>query len=630
MKRGLVAQWTRARGYELRCRGFDSLLARTYRFFIIDLSISYFISLGTNVPSPNDRLRVFNAPPRYARLCIYYATFALQRLKQISLSTFLLMCLNRGIDVLIALSPFYRCKTSIFMIFSFLPFRAFSVWTLEKYIRFSFLPFFCSIGAYEVTSRNLQSTDCQDFAKTQKSLSSVQPISLSKTSLPPNMFYYESEDDRMRHDVVAYEMFLEKDEESESGTSYDYTYDYEYESEFLPLSRVLPLPYVGDKPNKEVLFSNISKYAASVYTPGVFPFVQSARFYSNLLPFLAISAIVSHVMSGGNSSFAVRRIDPENNPLRLSDAHAIENLLPTFSQCVSFLKSQSVFGKFQNEEIAHSNYLFVGPSGSGKTFLTQALAGEAGVPLLCAATSELQSFANGPSTNRLRKLFREANRCSPCVVVLEGIELIGSTRKDSVSGNPADLHFFTELLVQVDGVASQATNKNVLIATASSCQNLDPALIRPGRFHKIISLELPNISSRMKILQSFQPSDREDPLEKRWAYFARRTRGFSQADLVSTMNESLLTSLFYAAPTNQTSSGVQWVSSLPGLKNMNFRGSLFHYLPKSKQALPPDVQHSFPTLKKGIQNVQKRKTSSSPLGGVNENQGNKRPRGFYY
>ena len=182
--------------------------------------------------------------------------------------------------------------------------------------------------------------------------------------------------------------------------------------------------------------------------------------------------------------------------------------------------------------------LLVGPPGTGKTLLAKAIAGEAGVPFFSIAASEFVELFVGVGASRVRDLFRQAKEKSPCIVFIDEIDAVGRQRGAGIGGgNDEREQTLNQLLTEMDGFADNSGV--ILLAATNRADVLDTALMRPGRFDRRIQVGLPDRRGREAIL-SVHARTRPLSDEVSLADWARRTPGFSGADLANLLNEAAI------------------------------------------------------------------------------------------
>jgi cell division protease FtsH len=182
--------------------------------------------------------------------------------------------------------------------------------------------------------------------------------------------------------------------------------------------------------------------------------------------------------------------------------------------------------------------LLVGPPGTGKTLLARAVAGEAGVPFVRISGSEFVEMFVGVGASRVRDLFTKANRNAPCIVFVDEIDAVGRQRGAGIGGgNDEREQTLNQILVEMDGFSDHAGV--IVIAATNRPDVLDPALLRPGRFDRVVIVPAPDVRGRQAILDVHA---RGKPFEPDVALgtLARQTPGFSGADLANVLNEAAI------------------------------------------------------------------------------------------
>ena len=251
----------------------------------------------------------------------------------------------------------------------------------------------------------------------------------------------------------------------------------------------------------------------------------------------------NQTMSFGRSR---ARMMPFNRPsVTFNDVAGVDEAKAELEEVVDFLKYPERF--LQLGARIPKGVLLVGPPGTGKTLLARAVAGEAGVPFFHISGSEFVEMFVGVGAARVRDLFEQAKRNSPCILFVDEIDAVGRHRGAGLGGGHDEREqTLNQILVEMDGFE---TNTNIIVIAATNRPDiLDPALLRPGRFDRRVTLDLPDVTGRQAILDvhiAGKPLSREIKIE----VIARETPGFSGADLSNLVNEAAL----LAARKNQSS-----------------------------------------------------------------------------
>ena len=182
--------------------------------------------------------------------------------------------------------------------------------------------------------------------------------------------------------------------------------------------------------------------------------------------------------------------------------------------------------------------LMIGPPGTGKTLLARAIAGEAGVPFFLISGSEFVEMFVGVGASRVRDLFQKAKKASPCIIFIDEIDAVGRQRGAGLGGSHDEREqTLNQILVEMDGF--EATTNVIVIAATNRPDVLDPALLRPGRFDRRVTIDLPDINERYEILKIHaKGKPMEEDVDLR--HVASRTPGFSGADLGNLLNEAAI------------------------------------------------------------------------------------------
>ncbi|APB98885.1 ATP-dependent zinc metalloprotease FtsH [Polynucleobacter asymbioticus] len=251
---------------------------------------------------------------------------------------------------------------------------------------------------------------------------------------------------------------------------------------------------------------------------------------------------------GGAFSFGkskARLIDENSNTVTFADVAGCDEAKEEVFELVDFLKDPQKFQKLGGR-IPHG-VLLVGPPGTGKTLLAKAIAGEAKVPFFSISGSDFVEMFVGVGASRVRDMFENAKKNSPCIIFIDEIDAVGRHRGAGMGGgNDEREQTLNQMLVEMDGFES---NSGVIVVAATNRSDvLDKALLRPGRFDRQVHVGLPDIRGREQILQVHMRKVPIDP-DVNAAVLARGTPGFSGADLANLVNEAAL----FAARRNKRS-----------------------------------------------------------------------------
>ncbi len=219
-----------------------------------------------------------------------------------------------------------------------------------------------------------------------------------------------------------------------------------------------------------------------------------------------------------------------------SDVAGVDEAKTELQEVVEFLKYPEKFNSLGAR--IPRGVLLVGPPGTGKTLLARAVAGEAGVPFFSISGSEFVEMFVGVGASRVRDLFDQAKRNSPCIVFVDEIDAVGRQRGAGLGGSHDEREqTLNQILVEMDGFD---TNTNVIVVAATNRPDvLDPALLRPGRFDRQVILDRPDMKGRLEILKVHvkgKPLDKEIDLQS----VAKQSPGFSGADLANLVNEAAI------------------------------------------------------------------------------------------
>ena len=218
------------------------------------------------------------------------------------------------------------------------------------------------------------------------------------------------------------------------------------------------------------------------------------------------------------------------------DVAGIEEAKEELQEVVSFLKKPEKFTAIGAK--IPKGVLLVGPPGTGKTLLAKAIAGEAGVPFFSISGSEFVEMFVGVGASRVRDLFRKAKENAPCIIFIDEIDAVGRQRGAGIGGgNDEREQTLNQLLTEMDGF--EGNTGIIIIAATNRPDVLDTALLRPGRFDRQVTVDLPTYNGRLGILEVHARNKKITP-EVSLKAIARRTPGFSGADLANMLNEAAI------------------------------------------------------------------------------------------
>ncbi|MBU1071109.1 ATP-dependent zinc metalloprotease FtsH [Patescibacteria group bacterium] len=221
---------------------------------------------------------------------------------------------------------------------------------------------------------------------------------------------------------------------------------------------------------------------------------------------------------------------------RFSSVAGVDEAKKELEEVVDFLKNPKKYKAVGAR--TPKGVLLIGPSGVGKTLLARAVAGEAGVPFLSMAGSEFMEMLVGVGASRVRDLFATAKKMAPAIIFIDEIDAIGRSRGiGTMGGHDEREQTLNQILVEMDGFTA---NDNVIVVAATNRPDvLDSALVRPGRFDRRVSLDLPDIADRKEIIK-IHAKGKPFVDKLRWERVAEMTVGFSGADLENMLNEAAI------------------------------------------------------------------------------------------
>ncbi len=275
------------------------------------------------------------------------------------------------------------------------------------------------------------------------------------------------------------------------------------------------------------------------------PWGEWLAILGSFLPFVFLAVLFIFLMrqaQGSNNqamSFGksrARMFTGEKPTVTFDDVAGVEEAKQELSEVVEFLKEPQKFISLGAR--IPKGVVLMGPPGTGKTLLAKAVSGEAGVPFFSISGSEFVEMFVGVGAARVRDLFDQAKRNSPCIIFVDEVDAVGRHRGAGLGGSHDEREqTLNQILVEMDGFG---TDTNIIVVAATNRPDiLDPALLRPGRFDRRVVLDRPDIKGRYGILEVHvrgKPLDRDVDLE----VLARRTPGFVGADIENLVNEAAI------------------------------------------------------------------------------------------
>jgi cell division protease FtsH len=299
-------------------------------------------------------------------------------------------------------------------------------------------------------------------------------------------------------------------------------------------------------PDTGLFLKDIESYRNSIKSdykhPSTFMMGSLEFIVSSVLPLVLIFFVFRYMTKGsigqnigGFKSKNIRYLDKGPKVL-MSDVAALSEEKEEIEDLIQFLKNPNKFNEIGAR--IPSGVLLVGPPGTGKTLLARALAGEASVPFLFISGSAFVEMFVGVGASRVRDLFEQAKKHSPCIIFIDEIDAVGKRRESgSFGGHDERDQTLNQLLVEMDGF--KPNSGVIVVAATNMSQMLDKALLRPGRFDRQIYIGYPDIKGREEILNVHA---RNKPLapDVNLETVAKATIGFTGADLANLLNEAAL------------------------------------------------------------------------------------------
>jgi len=264
----------------------------------------------------------------------------------------------------------------------------------------------------------------------------------------------------------------------------------------------------------------------------------------NVLPIVllggALFFFLTKQVGGANKSMdfgrSRARLSNDTNKVTFKDVAGLKEEKEEVSELIDFLKNPKKFQKLGAR--IPKGVLLVGPPGTGKTLLAKAVAGEANVPFYYISGSDFVELFVGVGASRVRDMFKQAKHSAPCLIFIDEIDAVGRQRGTGLGGGHDEREqTLNQLLTEMDGFG--ANEGIIIIAATNRADVLDPALLRPGRFDRQVTVDLPDVREREEILGVHARDKVLDPSVK-LEFLAKRTPGFSGAALENLLNEAAL------------------------------------------------------------------------------------------
>ncbi len=303
-------------------------------------------------------------------------------------------------------------------------------------------------------------------------------------------------------------------------------------------------------PNTETQLNDVVEQLSSEVTAGKLTVVNPNQtnywvsLATTILPLLLLVGLAVYLFSRMNNNgnkqafdFSKSRAKLESDTkVRFNDVAGCDEEKEEMAELIDYLKNPKKFIKMGAR--IPKGILMVGPPGTGKTLLAKAVAGEANVPFYSISGSEFVEMFVGVGASRVRDMFKKAQQTAPCMIFIDEIDAVGRQRGAGVGGGHDEREqTLNQLLVEMDGIGE---NKGIVIIAATNRPDvLDPALLRPGRFDRTITVSLPDARGRKAILEVHARNKHFAP-DVDLNALASRTPGFSGADLENVLNEAAI------------------------------------------------------------------------------------------
>ena len=324
---------------------------------------------------------------------------------------------------------------------------------------------------------------------------------------------------------------------------FSYTYNFErYIDAILEYNEKISLANTGtaEEQAKYANYKDLDKINWANPTAST-PLIEKIMPYISIILFLSLGFVVIKMFMGaknGNASggFGKSKARLERTNIKFADIAGADEEKAETQEIVEFLRNPGKF-KALGARVP-KGILLVGPPGTGKTLLAKAVAGESNVPFFSISGSDFVELYVGVGASRVRDLFDTAKRNAPCIIFIDEIDAVGRQRGAGLGGgNDEREQTLNQLLVEMDGFLS---NEGIIVLAATNRADvLDPALLRPGRFDRQITVNVPDVKGRegiMKIHAKNKPIDKDVDFKS----IARLTSGFTGADIENFLNEAAI------------------------------------------------------------------------------------------
>ena len=338
-----------------------------------------------------------------------------------------------------------------------------------------------------------------------------------------NSFVLEPEDPEQKLTVEDQKQTVTGLLQRDQGGPQEFAYAYPTEYDIAGVFNEAEIPFTTEPPSNSFWLTLIGTIAPIFLIILLFLFIMSS-----------MQGGGNRVMSFGKSK--AKQMSKDSPKVTFDDVAGAQEAVQELTEIKEFLENPQKFQKLGAR--IPKGALLVGPPGTGKTLLARAVAGEAGVPFFSISGSDFVEMFVGVGASRVRDLFEQAKQNSPCIIFMDEIDAVGRQRGAGMGGGHDEREqTLNQLLVEMDGFNAQSGI--IMIAATNRPDILDPALLRPGRFDRQITVDRPDLPGREKIINVHS---RGKPLgdDINSETLARSTPGFTGADLANLVNEAAL------------------------------------------------------------------------------------------